>query len=338
MFSGRALDAGIFKPIFFLGLALQIIGIFTTSIVPLKFWHIILSQGISQGIGNGLQFCPTVALLSTYFSRHRSIAIGIAASGSSLGGLVYPSIVRSLLPRLGFAWTVRVCGFVMLAVGLIAGLGLRTRRDLPPRKTGPLLELRAFREPTYALFCAGMFLVFFGLFFAFYYVASFATGVVGLPTEKAFALLMVMNAAGFVFRLLPGLLADRLTGPLNLMLPFAFATAMLTYSWSAVKSPLGTWIWAIFYGLIAAGVQGLFPAVLSSLTTDLTKQGVRMGMGFAIVGVAGATGPPVAGAIIQACGGRYIGAQMWAGTSILLGVCFLLAARTVKVGWQLKRI
>jgi len=200
------------------------------------------------------------------------------------------------------------------------------------------MELRAFREPTYALFCVGMFLVFFGLFFAFYYVASFATGVVGLPTEKAFALLMVMNAAGFVFRLLPGLLADRLTGPLNLMLPFAFATAMLTYSWAAVKSPLGTWIWAIFYGLIAAGVQGLFPAVLSSLTTDLTKQGVRMGMGFAIVGLAGATGPPVAGAIIQACGGRYIGAQMWAGTSILLGVCFLLAARTVKVGWQLKRI
>jgi MFS family permease len=298
----------------------------------------LLSQSITQGIGNGLQFCPTVALLSTYFARNRSIAIGIAASGSSLGGLIYPSIVRSLLPRLGFAWTVRVCGFVMLVVGLVAGAGLQTRKGLPARKSGPVLELAAFRELPYALTCLGNFLVFFGLFFAFYYVSSFARNVVGQSANTSFELLMVMNASGFIFRLLPALIADRFTGPLNLMLPFTFATALLTYVWAAVDSPSGTWAWAVCYGLIASGMQGLFPSVLSSLTTDLTKQGVRMGMGFAVVGLASATGPPVAGAIIQASGGRYIGAQMWAGTSIFLGACVLLAGRKVRVGWRLKRI
>jgi MFS family permease len=84
-----------------------------------------------------------MALLSTYFSTNRSIALGIAATGSSTGGLVYPAIVRALQPKIGFAWTVRVCGLLMAVVGLIAGSFLRPR--LPPRKAGPLVEFAALK-------------------------------------------------------------------------------------------------------------------------------------------------------------------------------------------------
>jgi MFS family permease len=123
-----------------------------------------------------------------------------------------------------------------------------------------------------------------------------------------------------------------------MMLPFVFVTALLTYLWATVHSLPGIWTWTTFYGLLAAGAQGLFPAVLSSLTDDPTKQGVRMGMGFAFVGVASATGPPVAGAIIGAMGGRYVGAQVWAGSCIALGGLVLLGARWAKVGWSWRRI
>jgi hypothetical protein len=63
-----------------------------------------------------------------------------------------------------------------------------------------------------------------------------------------------------------------------------------------------------------------------------------MGMGFAVTGVASAIGPPVGGAILGACDGKYWGAQVWAGTSILLGGIVLFAARIVRVGWELKRV
>lgn len=78
-----------------------------------KYWQIFLSQGIATGLGNGLLFCPCLAILSTYFSSKRALAIGIGASGSATGGLVFPVIVQQLLPKIGFAWTVRVLGFVV---------------------------------------------------------------------------------------------------------------------------------------------------------------------------------------------------------------------------------
>lgn len=53
---------------------------------------------------------------------------------------------------------------------------------------------------------------------------------------------------------------------------------------------------------------------------------------FSIVGFAVLTGPPIAGALISADGGSYLGAQLFAGTSLLLGCAFLTACRWVKSG------
>lgn len=64
----------------------------------------------------------------------------------------------------------RTIGFVSLAQGLLTIAVMRTR--LPPRKAGPLVEWAALKEVTYVLYCLGMFLNFWGLYFAFYYVRS----------------------------------------------------------------------------------------------------------------------------------------------------------------------
>ena len=166
--SGRALDAGYFYQVFGAGMALQMVGMFTTAEAT-SYWQVLLAQGVCIGVANGLQFCPTLSLLSTYFAKRKALAIGIVASGSSVGGLIYPSIARELLPKLGFAWTIRVLGFVTLTTNLLAIAFLRPR--LPPRKSGQLIEWAALREWPFALYCAGMFLQLWGLFFAFYYVS-----------------------------------------------------------------------------------------------------------------------------------------------------------------------
>lgn len=166
-FSGRATDAGYFHLVTALGSMFQLLGVFMTSLST-TYWQLFLAQGLCTGLGNGLLFCPTLSLMSTYFTKKRSLAIGIAASGSATGGLVFPAIVQQLLPKIGFPWTVRVLGFVMLVLQAIT-LSL-TRTRLPPRKTGPLVEWSAFKELPYLLFSIGMFLNFWGLYFAFYYV------------------------------------------------------------------------------------------------------------------------------------------------------------------------
>lgn len=167
--SGRALDHGLFRPVYLAGVALQLGGVLATSWAGRSYWGLFLAQGVLTGLGSGLMFCPVMALIATYFAQRRVFALAFGLVGSGTGGIVFPVVVKCLLPHVGFAWTVRVLCLVMLAASVPPVLLLRTR--LPPRKTGPLLELAAFREAPYALFCVGMFLNFWGLYFAFYYVS-----------------------------------------------------------------------------------------------------------------------------------------------------------------------
>jgi MFS family permease len=103
-FTGRATDAGLFRPVYIAGAIFQLIGIFTLA-ESTKLWHLFLSQAVCMGIANGLQFCPAMALVSTYFVKRRAFALGITALGSCTGGVVFPVIVQQCLPRIGFPWT-----------------------------------------------------------------------------------------------------------------------------------------------------------------------------------------------------------------------------------------
>ena len=330
-FSGRATDGGLFRITYILGAFFQLLGVFMTA-QSSRYWEIFLAQGVSVGIGNGLLFCPTLTLVSTYFSRRRALAIGITASGTATGGIIFPVIVQQLLPQVGFAWTVRVLGFVWLAMHAISLALFRVR--LPPRKSGPLVEWSAFREAPYVLFCIGMFFVFWALYFAFYYISAFGRSILHVTQTNSINLLLIMNGVGAIGRIVPAYFADHYFGPLNTLIPFTFISALLLYCWAGVSSPAGLIVFGVFYGMFGAGIQSLFPATLTSLTSDIKKTGVRIGMCFSVISFACLTGPPLAGALIQENGGKYLYAQMFAGSSMLVGGATLVAARWVKSRWR----
>ncbi|KAI1804657.1 MFS general substrate transporter [Daldinia bambusicola] len=338
-FTGRFTDAGFFRLVTTCGIVFMTLGIFTTSAAS-QYWQLILSQGLCMGVGSGCIFCPTISTVSTYFSRRRSLAIGIAASGSVTGGLVFPAMARQLLPTVGFGWAVRAIGFVQLATIVLAMALMRSR--LPPRRAGSLVEWAAFREPEYALYAAGMFFGFWGVYFGFYYLAAFARAEVApaMGYADSLDLLLVVNGAGLAGRILPNYAADRV-GPLNLMIPACVGCGAAVLAWMAVRTPGQVYGWAVAYGVVAGAIQSLFPAGLSSLTTDLRKQGTRMGMTFTIVSFAVLTGNPIAGAIISSMGGRYAGAQGFTGASLLVGATLLIGARWARMrrtgrGWRTK--
>ncbi|KAK1753726.1 major facilitator superfamily domain-containing protein [Echria macrotheca] len=326
--TGRLTDAGYFRPVFFSGVALQLLGLFSSSWAGGSYWQLFLAQGVAMGVGNGCMFLPCMAIVSTYFEKRRALAIGIVACGSATGGLVFPSMARELLGRVGFAWTIRAIGFVQ-AVTLV-GSGLLVKPRVRPRRGGAWLELEAFREGEYTLYMIGSFMCFLGLFFGFYYIASYSRTFIGLSYEDSLNLLLVLNGVGSVGRLIPNSLADRF-GPMTIFVPTATIGGLSVLCWPAVHSVAGMYVWAVFYGMAAGGIQSLFPAGLTSMTSDPRKTGVRMGMVFSVCAFATLIGPPIAGAIITASAGRYIGAQMFAGVSILSGAGFMAAARVVRV-------
>ncbi|KAF7536593.1 hypothetical protein G7054_g4394 [Neopestalotiopsis clavispora] len=338
-FTGRITDAGFFRPILLLGTVLIALGIFTTS-VGTQYWHFILSQGICMGLGNGCLFCPAISVVSTYFEKKRSLAIGITAAGSVTGGLVFPAMARQLLPSIGFGWTIRAIGFVQVGTLVITNCFMKSR--LPPRRTGSIVEWGAFKEPEYVCFALGMFFNFWAVYFGFYYIASFSRTAIHptLSYTDSLNLLLLMNGIGLIGRLLPNHFADTV-GPLNIMIPTCLVTGIALLSWIAVHTPGQLYAWTVFYGVAAGGIQSLFPAGLSSLTTDLRKRGTRMGMTFTIVSFAVLTGNPIAGAIITAEGGGYVGAQVFTGVSILVGMALIFLARVsrqrkLQCGWRMK--
>ncbi|OCK82289.1 MFS general substrate transporter [Lepidopterella palustris CBS 459.81] len=336
-FSGRALDAGYYRLVLFCGLVLQLVGVFMTSLSS-EYWHLLLTQGLCQGLGDGLIFCPAVANTATYFSSRRTMAISCVACGGATGGMVFPAIAGTLLGKLGFPWTVRVMGFVMLFNAVCILSLARPRLGKKSLGPAPLVEWRAFGELTYLLYVVSMFFAFVGVWVAYFYVRPFSRTILHVSDSTSFNLILLINGVGIPGRLVPALIADKYVGPINVFIPTLFLAGVLLFSWAAVNSASGIMIFTIFYGFFGAGVQSLLQAGLASLNTDPKKAGVRIGMGFSVVGIASLLGGPIGGALVQKADGRYLGTQMFAGACLVVGSVVLVGARVVGTGgmWGVK--
>ncbi|KAK0316812.1 hypothetical protein LTR91_018817 [Friedmanniomyces endolithicus] len=332
-FSGRLLDAGLYVPCLIVGSVLQVLGIFLMS-VSHTFWQLMLTQGVLTGLGGGIFFTPSMGLMATYFSSNRSLAIGVATTGNAVGGMIYPVLVQQLLPKIGFAWTTRVLGFLNLALLAIVIAFMRPR--LPPRKSGPILDWSAWREPPYAFFVSGVFFAVWAIYYTFYYIASFGIATVSLSYSSSTSLIILLNGVGVPSRIIPPYFADKL-GPLNLIVPTLLLMTVVAYTWLAVASLPSLYAFTVLYGLVTAAFQCLIPSTVASLTPDLRMVGSRLGMAFSTLSFAALTGPPIGGALQSRMGGQFWGATVFAATSTAVAFGLIGAARVAKVGWRVRK-
>ncbi|KAI1822579.1 major facilitator superfamily domain-containing protein [Xylaria intraflava] len=331
-FSGRLLDAGFFMPTFLVGIIIQVLGIFLMSIST-QYWQLFLTQGVLSGIGAGIYFTPAISLVNTYFDKRRGFAVGLVTTGNSVGGIVYPLIVRELIPQLGFAWTTRVIGFLNLGLLSIAFTFMRPR--LPPRKSGPLLELAAFKEPQYVGYLVSAFFLYWANYYTFYYIGSYGTEALNLSYSSAAVVVIIINGVGLPFRVLVPMLADRI-GNFNVIVPVSFVWAIVSFTWLAVHDVAGYYAFTVVYGIAAASFQCLFPSTVARITPRLDTLGTRLGMAFSVSAVASLTGPPIGGAIQASTGGSFKGPQIWAATVTLLSFLLFTTLRLYAGGLNLR--
>lgn len=166
-----------------------------------EYYQVFLSQAISIGVGTGLIFVSGVAILSTYFSTRLATATGIAASGSSLGGMLYPIIFYKLQPHIGFAWATRVLGFIALSTLAVSNLVLRVR--VLPSARRKFFDFPAWKELPYVCFNLGCFFSFFGMYAPFFYIESYCIETGIMKPTLAFYTLAVLNAASIFGRIIP---------------------------------------------------------------------------------------------------------------------------------------
>jgi len=92
-----------------------------------QYWQVLLCQGIGAGIGIGLVYLPSISIISQYFSKRRALAIGIALTGSSGGGIVFPIMLNNSIGTHGFAKAVQYQGYLALGFLIISNLLMRPR-------------------------------------------------------------------------------------------------------------------------------------------------------------------------------------------------------------------
>lgn len=85
--TGPLYDLGYMHSLVNIGTFAIVFGMMMTSICR-EYWQFFLAQGVMVGIGNGLLFLPSIAIVPQYFSKNKALASGIVAAGSCIGAFV----------------------------------------------------------------------------------------------------------------------------------------------------------------------------------------------------------------------------------------------------------
>lgn len=82
--SGPLFDLGYFRSMLYVGNFLVVFGIMMLSLCK-SYWQVFLAQGLCMGLGAGLLYIPSLALVGIWFERKRAVAMGVVMSGIAVG-------------------------------------------------------------------------------------------------------------------------------------------------------------------------------------------------------------------------------------------------------------
>jgi len=113
-------------------------------------------QGVLAGVGMGLTYAPSIALISQHFSKRCTLVMSLVALGKPLGAVIHPIMLNHLLNgTLGFARGVRASAGFVSALLLIACLSVRTRALPTPSASYIVVARKCSRDVLFILMTAG---------------------------------------------------------------------------------------------------------------------------------------------------------------------------------------
>ncbi|KAI9371092.1 major facilitator superfamily domain-containing protein [Aspergillus egyptiacus] len=335
--AGPLFDMGYYRPMFLVGSFLSVLGIMMTSLSH-EYYQILLSQGICTGIGFGLLYIPSLTLVSRSFVRKRAMALGVSTAGAPLGGVIYTLVFEQLLPKVGFPWTVRIIGFMMLGLFVSAGFTLLFKGEntgqIPGARTRNLFDGRALKDLPFWNFTVANFFLYLGYMTPFYYMPIYAETKLHTSRSLGLYILIISQASSIVGRVITTAVAHYF----GAMIPWIFCgvlSGVLCIAWISATSLARFILFSAFYGGISGALVPLPPSVFPHICPDPTALGAWLGMAQSITSFATLIGAPIAGALadLGASGSddlNLVNVQLWCGILMvsgavqLLGLWFLL--------------
>ena len=297
-----------------------------------KYYQFVLCFSILGGISSSMLFNPSITVLTHWFNNRRGLAIGIAASGSGVGGIIFTQMYDHLLERVSFGWSVRAVAFVVLFCACVSCLTLRSRHKATKINWSDAKpDFKALTEPAFVFMVMGLFFVEWGIFVPMQYIVSYAVDQ-GFSRNFGSNLIAYLSTASIITRIITGYLSD-IIGSFNMMIGASLLSGILCLAvWlPAGKTEAGLVTFCVLFGITSGAVISLTLITVPQLA-KVKNAGRRYGTAYMIASFAVLTGIPLAGALTDH---HYLGVVVFSGCVYLAGAASFFVSKYFAVGWKL---
>ena len=234
-----------------LGIIFQAAG-YATASVSRTIWQLYLSQGILVGLGTGFLYIPSTAILSQWFSRKRSLANGISAAGSGVGGAIFAWTTGSLIEQLSVSWSLRITCLAGFVANTIATALIRDRNKhiRPPQLA---LDTRLLLRVDVWLLLSWAFTSMLGYIVLLYSLGDFAIAI-GLSHSQSTTIIGLLNVGTAVGRPIIGIWSDKY----RRVDVAAILTLLCGVACFAFWLPATGYGLTIFFALLIGAILGVF--------------------------------------------------------------------------------
>ncbi|KAF4995561.1 hypothetical protein FDECE_12760 [Fusarium decemcellulare] len=305
------------------------------------YWQLMLCLGIFGSLGGAVIATVAMSVIGKLFTRRQGLAMGVALTGSSVGAILFPMLLRSTLARLGWRWAIRILAFTIAGIiipGLLCFVPFeKLARSLPnhaaSRSGGPagvVINFAAFRSTPFSFVTGGSFLLEFAIFGIAGLLPTIATNT-GFSPEDGYTLLSILGVGSCIGRILPGLFGD-LVGPFNVILIMTATTLLFMATLFipfANKSESVLYAFSALWGFGSGSFLSVTPVCVGK-TCEARDYGRFYGTWTFFVSFSVLLAIPLSGLLLDSMGTQALAGLLTA-VVFLGGVCYV-AARALMVG------
>lgn len=289
-------------------------------------WHIVLTQGLGLGWGMGFLYLTATAILPQWFSSRRSLANGIAAAGSGIGGLLYNLATQKAVDTVGTAWAYRILALTVLFGNIVCAMLLKDRnRFVSPQKR--MFDYRACGRIEVLLIVAWGILTELGYVTLYFTLPHFAASI-GLSAQQGSVAGAMLNLGLGVGRPFVGYYSDRV-GRINIAALMTLACGVLCF---ALWVPASSYGLLITFALLGGAACGTFWATIAPVLADvvgLQKLPPTFGIVCFCLVLPSTFAEPLA--LQLTVGENYINSQVFVGCVFVVGAASIWALRAWKI-------